>query len=332
MLISFIVPHYNLPENLLQRCITSIVAQNIPVEDYEILIVDDGSHKPPMWVEKEFCQTNIQLITAEHGGLGAARNIGLKKSSGKYIQFVDSDDCLIKDSVNLCLDIIRKESPDILQHGYRICATEEETLNTGDTIEKIKTYDQGADYVCSNNLKGSACTYIFKKELTNSHNIYFAEGVLHEDEDFTLKIYYYSHKLICCSSPIYNYCIRKGSITSNIDPTHEQKRIKDFFLLLKRVVTFRQQEQETCSAVQRKALNRKIAMLTVDTLLNLFYNGNSAKEIKKTSRNELYSLGLYPLPKENYSLKYIIFATLANNSIGLKLLRTILPSSKPRKR
>ena len=236
------------------------------------------------------------------------------------------------DSVNYCLEVLRKEHPDILQHGYRICTTEEETLKIANVTKKIKTYNQGADYVSYNNLNGSACTYIFNKELTNSHNIYFAEGVLHEDEDFTLKIYYYSHKLICYNSPIYNYCIRKGSITSNTEEIHEQKRIKDIFLLLKRVVAFRQQEQETCSAVQRKAMNRKIAMLTVDTLLNLFYNGNSAKNIEKISRNELYLLGLYPLPLENYSLKYRIFATLANNSIGLKLLRTILPSSKPRKR
>ena len=332
MLISFIVPHYNLSKYLLQRCITSIVAQNIPIENYEILIVDDGSHEPPMWIEKEYSQTNIKLILSKHGGLGAARNVGLKEASAKYVQFVDSDDCLIKDSINNCLKIIREENPDILQHGYRICLTEEDTLKTATQTKKVKTYKPGAKYVAYNNLNGSACTYIFKKELANNHNIFFAEGVMHEDEDFTLKIYYHSHKLICSNQPIYNYCIRKDSITSRIDNIHEQKRIKDIFLLLKRIVTFRIQEQEKCTLIQRKALNRKIAMLTIDTLLNLFYNGNSAKEIEQTCRTTLSSLGLHPLPKKNYSFKYWIFATLANNSIGLKLLRTILPSHKPRKR
>ena len=184
MLISFIVPHYNLQRKYLLRCITSIVAQNIPVEDYEILIVDDGSQEPPMWVEQEYNQPNIKLIIAEHGGLGAARNVGLKKSSGKYIQFVDSDDCLIKGSVNFCLEILKKEHPDILQHGYKICTSEEEALKADETTKKAKIYEHGADYVSRNNLNGSACTYIFSRELTKNHNIYFAEGVLHEDEDF----------------------------------------------------------------------------------------------------------------------------------------------------
>ncbi|MBR2606824.1 MAG: glycosyltransferase [Bacteroidaceae bacterium] len=332
MLISFIVPHYNLPKYLLQRCISSIVAQNTPVEDYEILIIDDGSYEPPMWIEKEYNQPNIRLILSKHGGLGAARNIGIKETSGKYIQFVDSDDCLISGSVNNCLEIIKKENPDIFQHSYRICLTEEETLKTATPTIETVTYYSGADYAARNNLNGSACTYIFKRELTNSHNISFAEGVLHEDEDFTLKIYYHSHKLICSNSPIYNYCIRQESITSNTDNTHEQKRIKDIFLLLKRVVTFRRQEQETCTLIQRKALDRKTAMLTVDTLLNLFYNGKSAEEIKKICNTELFSLGLYPLPTKNHSLKYLIFATLANNNIGIKILRTILPSRKPGKR
>lgn len=332
MLISFIVPHYNLPEFLLQRCIKSIVAQNIPVEDYEILIVDDGSHEPPMWIEKEFYQRNIRLILSKHGGLGATRNVGLKEANGKYIQFVDSDDCLISGSVSSSLEILRQENPDILQHGYRICLTEEDTLKTYTPAKSIATYNSGADYAAHNNLNGSACTYIFKRELTNAHNIYFAEGVMHEDEDFTLKIYYHSHKLICSNSPIYNYCIRKESITSNTDNTHEQKRIKDIFLLLKRVVEFRFNEQETCTTLQRKALNRKTAMLTVDTLLNLFYNGNSVEEIEKIQQKELAPLGLYPLSSTTHSIKYIIFRILANSHTGVKILRTILPSRKPRKR
>lgn len=332
MLITFIIPHYNLSRQLLKRSIDSVIEQNIPYSDYEILIIDDGSKEPPMWVEKEYNDKNIKLIISKHGGLGAARNVGLKNASGKYIQFIDSDDCLIKNSITTCLDIIRKESPDILQHGYRICHTNEEAMKPSTHTNKATTYNSGADYASRNNLISSACIYIFRKALTINHNIYFAEGVMHEDEDFTLKIYFHSNKLICSNYPIYNYCIRKGSITSSTDHTHEKRRINDIFSLLKRIVTFRNNEQETCSAIQNKALNRKITMLTVDTLLNLFYNGDSAEEIKKICKQKLKPLGLYPLPKESYSFKYKIFSTLANKLTGLKLLRKILPSHKPQKK
>lgn len=332
MIISFIVPHYNLQKCLLQRCINSIIAQNIPVEDYEIVIVDDGSHEPPMWIEKEYTQINIRLITCNHRGLGAARNVGLKKALGKYIQFVDSDDCLIKESVKYCLNILEEEAPDILRHGYKICLTEEDTLIASAPIKITKRYNSGAEYAAGNNLNGSACTYIFRKSLTNNHNIYFAEGVMHEDEDFTLKIFYHSRKLLCCNLPIYNYCIRQGSITANIDNAHEKRRINDIFLLLGRVAAFRFQEQDRCTIIQRKALNRKTALLTVDTMLNLFYNGCTANEIEGIQHKKLMPLGLFPLPNARYSIKYAIFRMLANSHIGIKILRAILPSHKPLKR
>ncbi len=332
MLISFVIPHYNLQQELLQRCIASIITQNIPTEDYEILIVDDGSNEPPIWIKKEYNQKNIKLIISKHGGLGAARNVGQKAATGEYIQFIDSDDCLIKESIPHCIEILKKENPDILQHGYKICHTEADTQEPSSTTKKAKIHKCGADYVSQNNLSGNAWLYMFKKRLADNHNIHFAEGVMHEDEDFTLKIYHYGKKLIRCNRPIYNYCIRKNSITSSTDDTHEQKRIKDLFLLLERTVTFRNQQQEKCSPIQRKALERKTTMLTVDTLLNLFYNGKNSAEIEKICHGKLSTLGLYPLPPRNYSLKYTIFATLANSSTGLKILRKILPAHKPQKK
>jgi glycosyltransferase involved in cell wall biosynthesis len=332
MLISFIIPHYNLEKCLLQRCIGSILGQNIAVEDYEVLIVDDGSYAPPMWVEEEYSQANIKLLTAKHGGPGAARNKGIDEARGEYIQFVDADDSLVPDSIGYCIKLLKEEKPDILQHSYRICHTDEQMQESPKASTKIKKYASGAEYVSRNNLGGSPWAYIFKRALANSHGINFAENVMHEDEDFNIKIYYYGKKLLVCENIVYNYFQRENSITYNNHPLHEEKRINDFFKLLKRVVKFRFDRQEECTMTERAALDRKLAMLTVDTLLNLFYNGKSAEEIAKICRNELYSLGLYPLPKKNYSTKYRIFALLANNSTGLKLIRKILPSHKPGKK
>ena len=332
MLISFVIPQYNLPKELLLRCITSIVMQNIPVEDYEILIVDDGSCTPPEWITDTFASTNIKLIKTPNKGPGAARNRGIDEAQGEYIQFIDADDSLVPNSFISCIQLLKDEKPDILQHRHRICHTKEQILQSGSTHDSIQIYNCGADYVSCNNLGGSPWGYTFKRALADYHNIRFTEGVMHEDEDFNIKIYHYGKKLIVCKHIVYNYYQRNNSITYNSDPLHEEKRIKDLFKLLQRVVDFRCYQQEKCTQTERAALNRKLAMLTIDTLLNLFYNGNSAVEIEKACHNKLHPLGLYPLPHNNYSLKYKLFATLANNSIGLKILRAILPSHKPRKR
>ena len=155
---------------------------------------------------------------------------------------------------------------------------------------------------------------------------------MHEDEDFNTKIYYYGKSLIVCNNVVYNYFRRENSITANRDVFHEMRRINDLFRLLERMVAFRFAEQEVCTLEQRAALNRKIAMLTVDTLLNLFYDGWNADEMKSVCGCELHAMGVYPLPPNNYSLKYRLFATLANSYLGLKMLRRILPYQKPQKR
>ena len=332
MLVSFVIPHYNLPRELLQRCIASIVAQKTAREEYEIVVVDDGSDTPPEWINNEPVAANIRLITTTNGGPGAARNRGIDEAKGEYIQFIDADDSLVPDSYANCIRLLKSEKPDILQHCYRMCDNDEQMQQHPAIDHETKMHACGADYVSRNNLSGSPCTYIFKRALTTDHSIRFAERVLHEDEDFNLKIYHYGKKLIVSKYIIYNYYRRSNSITSSSNAAHEEKRINDLFRLLKRVVDFRAESKPECTPTQLAALDRKLSMLTVDTLLNLFYNGKSAKEIEAICHDRLRPLGLYPLPQKSHSFKYRFFASLSSNSTGLKILRAILPSHKPLKK
>ena len=210
MLLTFILPHYNLQRELLQRCIASIVAQGITAEDYEILVVDDGSDVPPEWVGESFGQQNVRLIMASHGGPGAARNRGLAEARGEYIQFVDADDSLVPGAFGACVEMLRNENPDILQHGYRECCTEEQMMQGVQQRTGWRRYASGAEYVSRNNLSGCPWMYIFRKDIVDSHNIKFAEGVMHEDEDFNTKIYYYGKSLIVCNNVVYNYFKREN--------------------------------------------------------------------------------------------------------------------------
>ena len=332
MFVSFIIPHYNLPTKELHRCLDSIVAQGITPADYGIILVDDGSKEPPIWSKKAAALPNKKFIIAEHAGPGAARNIGLNEAKGEYVQFIDADDALAPDSLPHCLEAIRNHKADILQHNYMICPLGFTPQDKTAKRSKTKIYESGAEFMLRNNLNGSPCAYLFKREIAEKHHIRFTEKVLHEDEDFNTKIHYHGGKLIQTNRTVYRYHIRPGSITSSTDPLHELRRISDLFALLERVVKFRFDEQERCTPLQRKALNRKITMLTVDTLLNLYYNNYSAEEIEELCETRLTSLGLYPLPWATYSTKYIIFRLLANSTTGIKILRAMLPSQKPQKR
>ena len=61
MFLSIIIPVYNLPKELLKNCIDSIEALKAAIGSYEIIVVDDGSAEPPMWVEQEYQKSPIQL-------------------------------------------------------------------------------------------------------------------------------------------------------------------------------------------------------------------------------------------------------------------------------
>ncbi len=88
--ISVIILTYN-RAGLLQECITSVLDQNF--EDYELLILDDGSTDDTLQILSSFKDSRLKFFTFQHSGhVAKLRNIGLQKSAGEYIAFLDSDD------------------------------------------------------------------------------------------------------------------------------------------------------------------------------------------------------------------------------------------------
>ena len=103
MFLSFIVPVYN-AQSYLPDCLDSLLHQDVPHSDYEIICVNDGSKDGSLAVLKTYQETfsNIRIIDKENGGVTTARNAGLAAAKGEYIWFVDSDD-FIKENVLLQL-------------------------------------------------------------------------------------------------------------------------------------------------------------------------------------------------------------------------------------
>lgn len=333
MFLSIIIPHYNLPQLLLERCLQSIVTQGIPKDDYEIIVVDDASEEPPTWVTKYHSEANIRLIITKHGGPGAARNRGIEEANGKYIEFVDADDMMMqRNSINECLDILRKECPEILRFRYKVY--------TSDRIEPLKKKEKtkfgstisGAYYMKEHNLSGSPCNYFFLRDLAIRKNIRFPENTFHEDEEFNTILHYHAKTLVDSNAILYCYCIRKGSTTANYSETFEKKRIEDMLCTIERLSAFKQQNEQCDNITQHKGLEHKFTMLGVDAILNMMYAGMSAKTIHAKCIERLAPIGLYPLPDASYSTKYKIFRSFANNKAGMTFLRIILPKKKPVKR
>ena len=332
MFLSIIIPHYNLPSELLERCIASIVRQGIATSDYEIIVVDDASQSPPLWIEETFPDTNIRLIIIEHGGPGAARNRGIEEAKGTYIEFVDADDMLIPgDRYRQCIEKLRSDMPQILRFNYR-------TVEPGGKLQiestgpaKFSEATSGAAYMLDFNLSGSPCNYFFQRELALKNGVRFPENIFHEDEEFNTILHYHAQSLIYSDAVLYRYCIREGSTTANSSAEFEARRIDDMLRIIARLGYFRDAYKSNSTPIQEKGFEHKYTMLGVDAILNMLYNGMDAENILRKCHEHLAPIGQYPLPKASYSIKYRLFRTLANSKAGMKILRSVVSSKKPAK-
>lgn len=113
-LISVVVPAYNPPKELFDKCINSIVGQR--GLNLEVLIVDDGSRDEmaAYFDEVEATHPIVKVVHQANGGEGAARNSGLRYAKGKYVVFVDADDGLAPNWLSTALEIAEKRDASIV--------------------------------------------------------------------------------------------------------------------------------------------------------------------------------------------------------------------------
>lgn len=110
--VSVIVPVYN-KEKELKRCLLSIVTQTY--KDLEIIVVDDGSTDKSYKIYTEFASKDnrIKIIRKKNEGVDCARHEGIKKATGDYVTFVDSDDYLHKKAIELLLTALKINNADV---------------------------------------------------------------------------------------------------------------------------------------------------------------------------------------------------------------------------
>lgn len=211
--LSIIIPVYNV-EQYIEECIESVLQQNL--NNYEIIIVNDGStDKTNEILEKYKVVNNVKIINQKNKGLSAARNIGLKNCSGKYLLFLDSDDFLEKNSVKKILYEIQYNNLEILAFNFWTYYDKEKYF-----LEKraliTKRIFSGEEYL-KLNLKTKSYPMswlnIYNRDFILKNNLFFKENILHEDVEFNIKLLLQVKKMSYFDIPIVYYRQREGSIT-----------------------------------------------------------------------------------------------------------------------
>lgn len=210
--ISVIVPIYKV-EQYLNRCIESIVNQTY--RNLEIILVDDGSPDqcPKMcddWAEKD---ARIVVIHKENGGLSDARNAGMKIATGEYIFFVDSDDWIHRETLEILILYQKEQNANVVE--CKALPVDSEFLDKKVVKEELQLQEfnsQGAmtALLRENPLKQTVWNKLYKRELIQ--DIFFEVGKYHEDEFWTYQVFDKVTKLIYVDVQLYYYFQRSDSI------------------------------------------------------------------------------------------------------------------------
>ncbi len=223
---SIIVPVYNV-EKEIRKCLDSI--KNQTYGDFEVLCVDDCGKDSSMDIVREYAQKDnrFKILTHEHNrGVSAARNTGLDNASGKYTMFVDSDDWLETNALEIIKDNFDKSKSEVIVFNIYNCYPDgKKEIN--DTTN-FKKSNQTQVLLTENNLNtfiGVVWNRAYKTSLINDNHIRFPEGMIIEDSDFTFKISMHIKSVFIIEDVLYNYLRnREGSYTTE-DAVNN--RIKD---------------------------------------------------------------------------------------------------------
>ena len=313
-LVSFVIAYYDLPVQMLGKCIGSILALALHPSEREIIVIDDGSNVSPMNILMQYGE-EIIYVRQKNAGLSNARNKGIEMATGQYIQFVDADDWLVAEPYNHCLNLL-KQSPDTDMVIFDFTTTDKQQSSYKDT-----TYPSGTDLMRHHNIHGMACGYLFQKKTLSE--LRFTSGIYHEDEEFTPQLLIRSENIIVTTAQAYYYNQRPGSITNSGDNEKKLKRLDDFQGVLKRLNLIADRLPNN----DRLAMQRRVAQLTMDYIYQVIIQTRSLQQLN-TSIETLRKEGLFPLPANNYSQKYTWFRHLSNTNIGRALLIKTLPLLK----
>jgi len=210
--LSIIVPVYNV-EKYLSKCLDSLIDPKR--EDYEILLINDGSTDASLSIAERYAARYpalIQVITTENQGQGNARNVGMALSKAEFLYFIDSDDYLAEDGLQGILSCLDK--------SFDICIFDSIAVNVeGKALKYMKGCDQTSDLNLRDHpqllLQGpDVWNKIFRRSLFMDNALRFPTRVWFEDLCTVQKTYFYTDNIIYIPKAWHRYLQRYDSVTN----------------------------------------------------------------------------------------------------------------------
>ncbi|MCI6932082.1 MAG: glycosyltransferase [Tenericutes bacterium] len=234
VLVSIVLPIYNISEDFLKKCIDSLIKQTH--ENIEIILVDDGSTNNSLELCNSYSKKDkrIKVIHQENSGVSVARNRGLENSKGKYVCFIDPDDWVKTNYIEKLLNCIEKNQAELVlcnctvsynsnerKNDFMILDEEEKLLDRSQVIELQKQLigKKICQYYPPEVAAGVPWAKMFKKDFLSKNNLTFIPGMIRmQDNIFCLYAYELSNKVCFVNDRLYVYRKEFGSACFKFSP------------------------------------------------------------------------------------------------------------------
>lgn len=271
--VSVIIPVYN-TEAYIAECLKSVCNQTL--KNIEIIIVNDGTPDNSIKKVNEIIKkdSRIKVLNKENGGLSSARNAGMKIAAGEYILFLDSDDMLFESALELLYFCAKKENLDDL---FFSALSFWDADCDGACYEKYRNYykrngnysgirkgtDLFASFVNNGDFKPSACLQLLKKSFLDESNITFREGIIHEDNLFTMECLLKAGKTDFLDLELYFRRIHDNSIMTQ---QKGMKNIYGYYICIIEILKMVDQYSDTLNDTYIAALEKQLKIIISESV------------------------------------------------------------------
>lgn len=231
MKVSIVIPIYNVAPYI-ERCLISVMHQTYP--NIEIILVNDCTPDNSMEIvqrvignsskrhDVKICNHKVNL------GLSAARNTGIQYSTGEYIFFLDSDDDIVSTAIEKLFHLSQKYNSDFVMGDFNVIgARNAPNYLFLEEIESISTNKQILETYFNRKWYCMACNKLIKRNMLIENNLFFKEGIYHEDELWSFQLVLMSTRMAILYERTYNYYVRSNSITTVL----KKKNIDDLIYI-----------------------------------------------------------------------------------------------------
>ena len=314
--VSIIIPLYNL-EKLIGKCIASALAQDLSPEEYEILVIDDGSTDGSLAAAEKAAQghPNVHVYTKPNEGLSRTRNYGTDRAAGRYVMYLDADDYLEPNVLGRLVETMECGGLDML--CFEIAGIDENgndvpLWSDGISAGNGSDVQRGVDFLQRDRFLPMVYAYLYSREMLDANSLRMTP-IWHEDEEFTPRALYYARRIQYLPVRVYNYLQRSDSFMGNYKP---QSRL-DLVRAMKSLTCFASRigaEDPSGARLMRLHVGKTMSLACKQTVVRQLGN---AREMLREARRQ----GIMPLEFRRRDFRHF----LINRLPGLYVLQLRAP-------